>query len=443
MGLYEIKGENNLHVADVELSYENITKLEANFGSPLYILNVNKLRENYRKMETAFKKQYPKTLIGYSYKTNYLPYLCKELSKLGAYAEVVSRLEYDLAIKIGENPKRIIFNGPLKSKEDVHYALKNKSKINLDSYYELDFVKEYALINPTEKIKIGMRVNFDLSKDEESSLQNGYKVSRFGICVENGNLEKAIRELMEFKNIQIVGFHGHFSTRTRSVDTYRKITLELCKLAKKYIPNNVEYIDVGGGMYGELHESFEIVTPTFDEYAEAIGTVMNDQFADTHHKPLLIIEPGVSMVANVISFVSKVIEIKTIQNQQFVLVDGSVHNIKPTMHTRNLPMKILRHKGSKGHKETFNIVGYTCMEKDYLAHNIHDGLPQRDDYIVFENVGAYTIVFNPPFIKERPCIVAFDSNKIFLTRKSETFKQFFNEELYCFSKGDTDEYLTL
>ena len=54
------------------------------------------------------------SIIGYSYKTNYLPSLIKEMSNLGAYAEVVSRLEYDLALKIGVKPNKIIFNGPLK-----------------------------------------------------------------------------------------------------------------------------------------------------------------------------------------------------------------------------------------------------------------------------------------------------------------------------------------
>ncbi len=93
---------------------KKLNELKMEFGSSFYLLNVSKLRENYKKIENAFKSRYENFIIGYSYKTNYLPYLCKELSKLGAYAEVVSRLEYDLAIKIGEDPKRIIFNGPLK-----------------------------------------------------------------------------------------------------------------------------------------------------------------------------------------------------------------------------------------------------------------------------------------------------------------------------------------
>ncbi|MEH7250431.1 diaminopimelate decarboxylase, partial [Neobacillus niacini] len=383
-------------------------------------------------IENAFKSRYDSFIIGYSYKTNYLPYLCKEMSRLGAYAEVVSRLEYDLAIKVGEDPSRIIFNGPLKSKDDIHYALKNKSIINIDSLYEIDFVKEYALNNQNKQINIGLRLNFDISQNGVSTLQEGYEISRFGICVYNGSLQYSLKELMELKNIKIVGLHGHFSTNNRSVESFRKITRALCNIAKNNISDSLEYIDIGGGIFGELPKSFNISAPIFDDYAEAICKIMNDEFRNLEKKPDLILEPGIAMVANAFNFVAKVVDTKKIRDKNFVLVEGSVHNIKPTMHKNNLPMKIIRKNEDDKEKQLFNIVGYTCMEKDYLAGDICDKLPCKNDYIVFENVGAYTIVFNPPFIKERPSIVAADNNELLVVRKKETFRQFFNEEIYLF-----------
>ena len=234
------------------------------------------------------------------------------------------------------------------------------------------------------------------------------------------------------KNISVVGLHGHFSTRKRSVDSYKKITQGLCTIAKEFILEQLEYIDIGGGIYGELPKSFDISAPTFDDYAEAICEIMKNEFESIEEKPMLILEPGISMVANAFTFIAKVIETKTIRDQNFVLVDGSVHNIKPTMHKNNLPMRFIRQNENVKPKQPFHIVGYTCMEKDYLAHEVNDELPQKGDYIIFENVGAYTIVFNPPFIKERPSIVAADHNEFFVVRKKETIKQFFNEEIYCF-----------
>ncbi|NRD76321.1 diaminopimelate decarboxylase [Bacillus sp. BRMEA1] len=414
------------------LSCQQMNDLEQEFGSSFYLLDVHKLRNNFNKIENAFRNRYQQLIIGYSYKTNYLPYLCKEMAKLGAYAEVVSRLEYDLALKIGMNPSKIIFNGPLKTYDDIETALNGESILNIDSLYEIDYIKKYCLKYPYKNVKVGIRVNFDISNGEKSDLQEGYEISRFGICISNGDFDYAVKTLKEMETIKIVGLHGHFSTRNRKVETYQNITFGLCELAKQYIEDSVEYIDIGGGFYGELPSSFQLQTPSFDDYAEAVCHVMNTQFENKSSKPYLIIEPGISMVANAFHFISKVIDAKRIQEQYFVLVDGSVHNIKPTMHKRNLPMQIVKQNMEATQTVAYNIVGYTCMEKDYLASNVEGELPVKGDYIIFENVGAYTIVFNPPFIKERPSIVAADENSFFIVRKKESLKEFFNEDLYVF-----------
>ncbi|UGB29485.1 diaminopimelate decarboxylase [Metabacillus sp. B2-18] len=417
------------YLFNVDKSFE----FRKDYGSSFFILDVKKLQENYKKIHNAFKKKYDNFIIAYSYKTNYLPYLCKELSRCGAYSEVVSRLEYDLAIKIGIDPKRIVFNGPLKSQEDIDYALENESKVNLDSIYEFNFVKEYCDRNPNKQVKIGLRINFDIWENSINLHTDDYKISRFGICVENGNLKYAINEITQLKNVKIVGLHAHFSTRQRSVETYSKITQGLCKAAKENNLTDIEYIDIGGGISGEVPKSLREHAPTFDEYAEAVGAIMNEEFSHYQNKPTLILEPGISMVANAFVFVTRVIDVKKIRDKVFVLVDGSAHNIKPTLHQKNLPMKILKQqKIDNPSKQKYNIVGYTCMEQDYLATNCIGEIPQRDDYIMFDNVGAYTIVFNPPFIKERPAILAYDQNDMCVVRRKETFRQFFNEEIYCF-----------
>ncbi|WHY76628.1 diaminopimelate decarboxylase [Neobacillus sp. WH10] len=414
------------------LDYYQIKELDEEFGSSFYLLDINKIRNNYKKIDNAFRSRYENFIIGYSYKTNYLPYLCKEMIKLGAYAEVVSRLEYDLAIKIGVDPEKIIFNGPLKTYEDIETAKDQGSILNIDSLYEIDYVTKYCLKNQNKHVKVGLRVNFDISNNGQKVLQEGYDISRFGICVSNGNFQHAVQELKKLENIHIVGLHGHFSTRDRKTETYRNITKGLCSLAKQYIGDSVEYIDIGGGIYGDMPAAFNLKTPSFDDYAEAVCSVMNTEFREKERKPYLILEPGVSMVANAFTFITKVIEAKKVQDKYFVLIDGSVHNIKPTMHKRNLPMQIVKQCHDLKQMEIYNIVGYTCMEKDHLAYDVQGELPTRDDYIIFKNVGAYTIVFNPPFIKERPGIVAFDCNEYFVVRKKESLKEFFNEDLYIF-----------
>lgn len=416
----------------MKLQYDLLKEIENEAGSSFYLMDVNKLRDNYMKIHHAFQSRYSNFIIGYSYKTNYLPFLCKEIMQLGGYAEVVSRLEYELALKVGVDPRKIIFNGPLKTYHDIETALFNDSIINLESFYEIEFLNRFCIENREKLVKIGLRVNFDISNGEESPLQEGFHTSRFGICALNGDLQEAINKIKKLDNVRVIGFHGHFSTKERKIETYKNITKGLCKLAKQYIGDTIEYIDIGGGIYGELPPSFHLNTPSFEDYAEAVCTIMNTEFKDDENPPFLILEPGISMVANTFTFIAKVIDRKRIQDKHFVLIDGSVHNIKPTMHKRNLPMQIVRQRNSSTEHQPYNIVGYTCMEKDYLAHEVEGTMPSKDDYIVFENVGAYTIVFNPPFIKERPAIVAIDNNEMMIVRKKESFNEFFNKELYVF-----------
>ena len=414
---------------NMNLNYQKIHSLSQEYGPSFYLFDIEKLHSNYSRMKKAFQSRYDNCIIGYSYKTNYLPYLCKEMNEMGGFAEVVSRLEYDLALKVGVPPTHIIFNGPVKSYEDIETALLNESIINIDSSYEVDYIEAFIRKYQNRQVKIGIRLNFEVSKDG-TVLQEGHEISRFGICTVNGDLERVLQRVNDLDNVSIIGFHGHFSTRERKVETYVKITEELCHLTKRYISSTVEYLDIGGGFYGELPSSFQHVTPSFEQYAEPVCSIMNEQFPI--RKPALIIEPGISLVADPFTFIARVIENKRIKQKDLVLIDGSVHNIKPTMHKRNLPMRIDKDQKKSNRETPYSIVGYTCMEKDYLAYDISGPLPERNDYIQFENVGAYTIVFNPPFIKERPAIIAVKDGDYFPVRKRETFHEFFNEKVYIF-----------
>ena len=123
------------------ISYNKIETWAAAYGSPFYILDHQIFRDNYHRISAAFRQHYDKLIIGYSYKTNYIPYLCQIIKAEGGYAEVVSRMEYELALKIGHDPQKIIFNGPVKLYEDIEWALHNESMINLDSWYEIDHLQ--------------------------------------------------------------------------------------------------------------------------------------------------------------------------------------------------------------------------------------------------------------------------------------------------------------
>ena len=174
------------------------------------------------------------------------------------------------------------------------------------------------------------------------------------------------------------------------------------------------YIDIGGGFFGkmsqDLAQQFGCPIPSYQEYAEVIAPQLVDAFPGASG-PELIIEPGIGLVGDVMKFVSKVVSLKTVGYKRFATVTGSIYNIKPTLNKINLPMQIYsddKDRSSDKIDSPIDVVGYTCMEIDYLYKNFQEQM-SMGDYVVFDNVGAYTIVLKPPFIRTSPAVIAYDS----------------------------------
>ena len=394
-------------------------------GGPFYLVDRQKFEANFDDLTTAFSKRYDPFVLAYSYKTNYLPYLCGIIRDKGGWAEVVSRMEYDLALKVGQDPKKIIFNGPVKTVDDIQLSLGNGSMINVDSEAELAMVSEYAKIHPDREIPIGLRINIGLSDEAgRSHIQNSLKIGRFGLDLGEISLN------LQADNISVLSLHGHTSTTDRSQWCFKVITQPLCDIAQKYFPETVNTINVGGGFFGRMHPDMPFPnTPSFDDYAEVVCGVLKENNWAQKKRPTLVIEPGVAMVADAVSFATKVVSVKPIRDKLFVTVDGSAFNTKPTFHSINMPHQIIRQDG-EGPVKTFDVVGSTCMEKDILLKEITAPLPQVGDYICIDSIGAYTLVMTPPFINPAPTVLADENGNIKLIRKKQTQDDVFSNYIF-------------
>ena len=156
-------------------------------------------------------------------------------------------------------------------------------------------------------------------------------------------------------------------------------------------------------MYGEMNDElaiqFNADIPTFDEYAIAIGGIMRDEFSflPDEKKPMLIVEPGTTLVANAMQFVSKVLYIKNIRGKDFIGTNGSIHNVGELCTKKSLPITVIHSTNKKNTYKNASIVGYTCLEYD-IMHSSFNGDISKDDFIIFDNVGSYSVVLKPPFI---------------------------------------------
>lgn len=402
-------------------SYAKISDIVSLAGSPFYLCDGGRFADNLCRLSAAFSSRWPKFVLAYSYKTNYLPYLCNLAKDRGAWAEVVSRLEYDLAVKIGQPADKIIFNGPVKSDADIELALTNGSIVNLDSASELDCVVRYAKQNPDKQIPIGLRINIDLTDPQGvSHIQNRLPHSRFGIVPAE---LPAVRCKLS-ANLKIISLHGHTSSADRSLAGYRVIARTLADIAQTHFAESIQYINIGGGFFGDvlLQMGFHNV-PTFDDYAQAITDVLKSY---TWHKPpCLIIEPGLALAADAVSLATRVVSVKTIAGRTIITVDASVYHLKPTLHPRNLPFAVIAADDTLRPQGCFSVAGSTCMEKDYLLTDVSGTVPQVGDYLYFTHCGAYSIVLSPPFIHPAPAIVSVDGGRVKLLRTRQTLDEMF------------------
>ncbi|MBP0902481.1 hypothetical protein ACFSKN_02535 [Mariniflexile gromovii] len=367
--------------------------------------------KNIKDLKFAFNKYHDKIIIGYSYKTNYIPKLCSIAKNNGVFAEVVSEMELDLAIKLGYNFDKIIFNGPLKKENDLERTLLGNSIVNLDSYYEIKILEKLVYKYPDKTFKVGLRINMSLiDENGYSSIQDGLDVGRFGFDFSSKEFTKAIK-LLNKLGVVINALHGHTSTSDRSLKNFNTIAKTLCNVRNEFNLNEIEYFNVGGGFFGPMPKNLlNISTPTFEEYAKTIVESFQDDEWFNKHSPYIILEPGVSVVSNALSFVAKVIDIKKIRGKKFLLIEGGIYNVKPTGHKLNLPYEIISKKENHPSSKLYDVVGSTCMEKDVVMNNITIKKVKRNDYILIDNVGAYTIVKTPNFINYIPAIISLDKN---------------------------------
>jgi diaminopimelate decarboxylase len=347
---------------------------------------------------------------------------------MGGYAEVVSAMEYELARQVRVAPQQIIFNGPLKREADIARALCSGSIVNLDSFYEVALVAKIAHSVPDRTVTVGVRCNFDIG---------AATISRFGFGVNQPEFQTALQILREIDNCCVAGLHCHFLTPRRTAESYRPIAVRMLELAETHFGDGgLRYIDLGGGFFSKMSESlraqFGYPTPTFTEYGAAIAAVFAEHYRD-RMGPELILEPGIALTADVMQFVTQIVDRKQVGSRTVALLSGSIYDVKPTLNTRNLPIAVFSQQANPnlGAENPVDLVGYTCMEGDCLYQGFVGNL-EPGDYVVFDNVGAYTNVLKPPFINPAAPMLAYGAKpgQFDLIRRRETIDDIFATYLF-------------
>lgn len=398
----------------------SVKELIREFGSPLFVLSEQTIRNTYREAVRAFRTRYPKVQFAWSYKTNYINAVCNVFHQEGSWAEVVSGFEYNKALNNGVPGDKIIFNGPDKSDADLRSAISHNSMIHIDHLDELYRLTELAE-EMNKRPRVAIRVNMDTGI---------YPMwDRFGFNYENGQAWDAINKIMLGNKLELIGVHCHIGTFMLSPQAYATAALKLSDLAlniRHKFNTILQYIDLGGGFASKntLKGSFlpgSDTAPHIDQFAEAISTaILNAGFVEKD-LPLLILETGRALIDEAGYLLGTVIANKRLSDgRRATIMDFGVnilftsfwydHKISPAQEFSN-------------YTEDTVMYGPLCMNIDVVRSQVTLPPLKKDDHVVVHTVGAYNMTQWMQFISMRPAVVMLGKDgKTHLIRKPETIE---------------------
>lgn len=394
-----------------------VKELITNFGSPLFVISEKTLRKTYKDAYRAFSTRYPKVQFGWSYKTNYISAVCNVLHQEGSWAEVVSGFEYDKAIGNGVPGKKIIFNGPDKTKADLTKAIQNDSLIHmdhLDEYYQILSLCDEL----NKKPRVAIRVNMDTGV---------YPMwDRFGFNYENGQAWDILNKIMMSKKMDLVGLHCHIGTYMMTAAPYGIAAAKLADLAvglqQKY-QHSIKYIDLGGGFASKntLKGAYlpgSDTNPSFDDYAEVISSALLNSNIHPDKLPTLILETGRALVDDAGYLLGTVIANKRSSlGKRNTILDIGVNILFTSFWYAH---KLTPAQEFSHYTEDTMVYGPLCMNIDVIRENINLPLLNAGDHVVIHQVGAYNMTQWMQFITLRPNVVMISvDGQVDIIRKRE------------------------
>ena len=395
-----------------------VKSLLQDYGSPLFVISERILRDTFDRASRAFTTRYPKVQFAWSYKTNYLDAVCRIYHQMGSWAEVVSGFEYDKALHNGVPGNKVIFNGPDKTLEDLRKAITNDSLIHIDHLDEL-----YSIIGLAGEMnrrpRVAVRVNMDTGV---------YPMwDRFGFNYENGQAWDAINKIMHSEKLELAGLHTHIGTFMLTSQAYATAAGRLSELAiaiRKKFNHSIKYIDLGGGfaskntLKGAYFPGTD-ASPGFDDYAEAITTVLVNAGFEPGNMPLLILETGRALIDDAGFLLGTVVANKRLSDgRRNTIVDVGVNILFTSFWYDH---RVSPAQESTTYVEDTVLYGPLCMNIDVIRENVSLPLLNKGDHFVIHSVGAYNMTQWMQFITLRPEVVLIGTDdKVHTIRKHES-----------------------
>lgn len=407
-------------------------ELAQKYGTPLYVLSEEKIRDRCKEIRKDFLDKYSNTKAAYASKAFLTMTMCKIIESEGLGLDVVSGGELYTAIKADFPMHKVMFHGNNKNYYEIKMAVENDvGRIVVDNLDEIDIIEEVATkINKIVKILI--RVAPGVEGNTHKYIITGQRDSKFGIPLDKGIINEAVLKALNSKHIDIMGFHFHIGSNLFEKSSYISAITTVMKLYKR-LKDDLGFVakelNTGGG-FGIYYTKDDCVKPLkyfTDSIIKTVNNCCNDLALD---KPTVIIEPGRWIIGEAGITLYTIGTVKEIPNvRTYVSVDGGLpDNPRPALYSAKYEA-VVANKYNLEPDRLVTVAGKCCETGDILIWDLKVPQINRGDILAVLSTGAYNYSMSNNYNKLlRPAIVLVseEGEKIIVER--ETYEDLLKKE---------------
>ncbi len=417
LGINE-KGHLTLGGADV-------VSLAEKYGTPLMLLDKERVRRNIRMYKKAVEECFGKgSLPLFASKALCFKDIYRLAKEEGIGMDAVSVGELFTAEQAGFDLSLAYFHGNNKTDADIAFAVDHGvGTFVVDNEDELRALQAY-LETVGKRQKILLRITPGIDPHTHKAIVTGSVDSKFGSAIETGQAEEITRLALSLKNVDLVGFHCHIGSQIFEIDPFTEaadVMLRYIAYIKAQTGFEAKILNLGGGLgvkyvEGQTELDYAAVIKKMAEAIKLRAAAASTAF------PLILLEPGRSLVADAGLTVYTVGSVKTIKGyKSYVSVDGGMPD-NPRFALYEAPYTVLL-ANKAGEKANFpcSVVGRCCESGDILQENVSLPSPKRGDYLAVLCTGAYNYSMASNYNRiPRPAIVWIEKGEDRIAVRRET-----------------------
>tara|TARA_Y100001936_G_scaffold215667_1_gene226330 strand:+ start:36 stop:1190 length:1155 start_codon:yes stop_codon:yes gene_type:complete len=377
---------------------QKLTKLK----TPFYFYDLDLLDKTILSLKESLDPNYN---VYYAIKANNNSKIIKLIKDHDLGIDAVSGEEINKSLNNSIKPKKIVFAGVGKTKDEIIFAIRKKIYLfNCESFDEISLIDKISN-ELNVKTKIAIRLNPNIDSRSHKYIKTGMFDSKFGIQIDH--LAEILEKIKKFNHIDLIGYHFHLGSQIDDLGVFRK----LCKVSNeinKYLKNknfNITDINLGGGLGINYKEPDLNLIPNFKSYFQIFKK--NLIYFDNQK---IHFELGRSIVGQSGSLFSSILYLKKSFNKYFIIIDaGMTELIRPALYNAQHHIENL----SSNKKEIkYDIVGPLCESSDTFAKDYYLNQSKIGDLIVIRSTGAYGEVMSNNY-NLRKKVKAYYSNELF------------------------------